>query len=258
MITFNQIGNHGRLGNQIFQLASTIGIARKVGHEPKFPKDFDVPQVFNLKEDLLMERSQMCQFPQVSERWFHFDDKLFSVADQVDITGYLQTEKYFKHVEDEIRELLTFQDVVQKQADRLFPNVDTETVSIHVRRGDYVDKQAYHPLCTPEYYQAAINEFTDRNYHFVIFSDDQEYCKEFFGTQENILYIDNTNPFVDLCLMSMCNHNIIANSSFSWWAAWLNKNKGKKVIAPRQWFGPAYAHIHNNLSDLFCKDWIII
>ena len=256
MITFNQIGNHGRLGNQIFQLASTIGIARKVGHEPKFPRDFDVPQAFKIKEDLLMDRSQMHGYPRVGERWFHFDSMMFTVTDEVDITGYLQTEKYFKHVEDEIRELLTFLDEIQEQANKLIPKVDAETVSIHARRGDYVDKQSYHPLCTPEYYQAAINEFTDRDYYFVVFSDDQAYCKEFFGIQENILYIDNTDPFVDLCLMSMCDHNIIANSSFSWWAAWLNGNKNKKVVAPKQWFGPAYGY--HTTQDLYCDNWITI
>lgn len=255
MITFSQIGNYGRLGNQIFQLAAVVGIARKLGYDPKLPKDFDVPRVFDLPQNLLVDRSETLGLPQVRERWFHLDEQLFDLPDNIDIIGYLQAEKYFKHAESEVRKLLTFRNEIQEQADRLFPKVDAETVSIHVRRGDYVDLQALHPLCTPEYYQKSINEFIDKNYYFIIFSDDIIYCKDFFGEQENILYLDNTDPFIDLCLMSMCDHNIIANSSFSWWAAWLNKNKTKKIIAPKQWFGPGY--INNITKDLYCSDWIL-
>lgn len=256
MITFSQIGNYGRLGNQLFQLAAVVGIGRKLGYDIKFPKDFDVPRVFKLDSSILADRQYVMGLPQVGERFFHFDEGLFTVPDNVDIAGYLQTEKYFEHVEDEIRNLFTFHDHVQLGADKLYPKLDAETVSIHVRRGDYVDKQSHHPLCTPEYYQAAINEFTDKNYYYIIFSDDINYCKEFFGEQENILYLNNTDPFIDLCLMSMCDHNIIANSSFSWWAAWLNKNKNKKVVAPKQWFGPAYAY--HVTKDLYCQNWIIV
>jgi hypothetical protein len=256
MITFSQIGDFGRLGNQLFQLAATLGIGRKLGYDVKFPKDFDVPRVFKLNSSILTDRQFVMGLPQIGEGGFHFDERLLNIPDNVDIAGYLQTEKYFKHIEDEIRELYTFDENIQMEADKLFPKLDAETVAIHVRRGDYVDNQLYHPLCTPEYYQAATSEFADKDYYFIIFSDDIKYCKELFGEQENILYLPNTDPFIDLCLMSMCDHNIIANSSFSWWAAWLNKNNNKRVIAPKQWFGPAYAY--HIADDLYCKNWIIL
>jgi hypothetical protein len=101
----------------------------------------------------------------------------------------------------------------------------------------------------------AANMFAEDNPYYVIFSDDPEYCKTLFAASENVLYIDNNDPYVDLCLMSMCDHNIIANSSFSWWGAWLNKNPNKKVIAPKQWFGSAYSH---NTKDLYCNKWIVM
>jgi hypothetical protein len=89
----------------------------------------------------------------------------------------------------------------------------------------------------------------------MVFSDDIEWCKENLQL-ENSTFVSTDSDYVDLCLMSMCNHHIIANSSFSWWGAWLNKNKDKKVVAPNQWFGSAYEHY--KLNDLYCENWIII
>lgn len=256
MITFSRIGQHGRLGNQIFQLAGSLGIARKLNYDIKFPSDFDVPKVFNLDNKLLTERSALQRYNTVSEQGFHFDSNLFSIPDSTDVLGFLQSDKYFLHIEAELRQLLTFRESIQNTAEGIFPVLDAETVSIHVRRGDYVQLQHCHPLCTLDYYQAAVANFFDKDYYFIIFSDDIEYCKSVFGSQENILYLNNTDPYIDLCLMSMCDHNIIANSSFSWWGAWLNKNKHKRVVAPKQWFGPMYSN--HDTKDLYCNNWIIL
>lgn len=274
MITYNKIGHYGRLGNQLFQFAATYGIAKKLGYNVKFPKEnintavtehftdgitrhitFDVPKVFKLNDDLLDCVDNINIEYEAQERFFEFDPGLFSIPDNCNLTGYYQTEKYFIHVEHEIRELLTFNSTIQETANSLFPTVPGSTISLHVRRGDYVTLSQYHPPCTPEYYISAANEFIHDNPYFIIFSDDIDYCHGLFGESENILYINNKDPFIDLCLMSMCDHNIIANSSFSWWAAWLNKNVNKKVIAPKKWFGSAYTH---NTADLYCKDWIIL
>jgi len=273
MITCNNIGYFGRLGNQLFQFASTLGIGRKLGYEIKFPlensseakeeyfKDnvvrhvlFDVPKVFNLPSELLASREELNTIGTIEERYFHFDSEMFTIPDNVNLFGYYQTEKYFKHVEEELRSILTFRETIQATATNLFPKVENETVAIHVRRGDYVVQQHNHPVCSPEYYQAALAEFEDRNYNFIIFSDDIEYCKDLFGSSDNLHYLYNNDPYVDLCLMSMCDHNIIANSSFSWWGAWLNKNPSKKVIAPTEWFGVAYPPTH--LLDLIPTNWI--
>jgi len=277
MITYNKIGHYGRLGNQLFQFASTIGIARKLGYEVSFPsyniyqavtehfKDgitrnitFDIPKAFDIPNNLLGHefRSHII-FHNVKENSFHFDPTMFRIPNHTNIFGYFQSEKYFKHVEEEIQDILTFNKDVQYQSNDIFPKVNTQTVSIHLRRGDYVNLQQYHPICSPEYYMSAFSYFQDEDYNFLVFSDDIEYCKQLFGEAENLTYIYTNNDFVDLCLMSMCDHNIIANSSFSWWGAWLNKNRNKKVIAPRKWFGPAYDGI-NDTKDLYCENWIIV
>lgn len=272
MISYKKIGHFGRLGNQLFQFASTYGIARRLGHEVGFPIEnitkpvterfadgkvldvvFDVPKVFNIPNECLLNLEEVEMQNKVCERFFHFDEELFLTPDNSEIIGYLQSEKYFKHVEQEVRGLLTFRSEILEKAEALFPRVNGSTVSIHIRRGDYVNQQQFHPTCTAEYYLAAASQFTEDSPYFIIFSDDIEYCKDLFAENENILYINNIDPYVDLCLMSMCDHNIIANSSFSWWGAWLNGNENKKVIAPRNWFGPAYNHYI--VDDLFCENW---
>lgn len=276
MITYSDIGHFGRLGNQMFQFASTYGIARKNNYDVSFPKEniynpviehfndgisrkciFDIPKVFTLNDSVIRSKNDINTVDSIHEPVFHFMSDFFNIPDNIDLRGYFQSEKYFDHVHEEVKQLFTFNSEIQQAADKLFPKVDTETVSIHIRVGDYAEMQQFHPICSSEYYLEAANEFTDKDYKFIIFSDNIEYCKEhLFGYQTNILYIDNTNPYVDLCLMSMCDHNIIANSSFSWWGAWLNKNTNKKVIAPKQWFGPAYQYSHNT-KDLYCKGWIV-
>jgi len=277
MITYSKIGHFGRLGNQLFQFAGVLGIARKLGYEVKFPieniteyqledfKDgvtrectFDIPKAFVLDESILDTKFNI--LPQikyeVNEPHFHFNSEYFTVPDGCDFRGYFQTEKYFKHIEYELKQLLVFKPDIQETANALLPKTTNELVSIHLRRGDYAGLGDFHPVCGPEYYSAASQEFTDKDYNFIIFSDDIKYCKSFFGEQENVSYINNVDPYVDLCLMSMCNHNIIANSSFSWWAAWLNSNPNKKVIAPQQWFGSAYHY--QNTNDLYCEGWKVV
>jgi len=274
MITYSKVGHFGRLGNQLFQFASTYGIAKKQGHRVAFPlenaeqpsvenfKDgitravtFDIPKAFVLEEGLILPKKDIQTVHIVQEPCFHFSEELFTIPDDCDINGYYQSEKYFKHVEEELRKVLTFKEEVYKKASEIYSQVEYSTVSVHIRRGDYLGLEQFHPVCLPEYYQEALSNFADDSYQFLIFSDDIPYCQDLFGDQENILYINTNDAFVDLCLMSLCDHNIIANSSFSWWGAWLNSNKEKRVIAPKKWFGPAYANVHNT-KDLYCDKWI--
>jgi hypothetical protein len=131
---------------------------------------------------------------------------------------------------------------------------DTFT-SIHIRRSDYIGNDAYHTNIQTDYYYDIIDSIADIN-NIIIFSDDIDWCRANinFSEKSNILFSSNA-PYVDLCAMSMCRINIIANSSFSWWAAWLNSNKDKKVFAPTNWFGPANSHL--NTEDLIPNNWII-
>lgn len=276
MITYSDIGHFGRLGNQMFQFASTYGIANKLGYEVCFPienseiasvesfKDgitrevyFDLPKVFELRDSILRSRGDISTSYTVQEPHFHFTEQLFSIPDNCDLRGYYQTEKYFEHCKQDVLDLFTFKSQIKSEAVEKMPITNCDRVSIHVRLGDYVGLQQFHPVCDSEYYVQASQNFTDDIYHFVIFSDNIDHCKNMFGESENISYIEGNTAEVDMCMMSMCEHNIIANSSFSWWAAWLNTNPFKKVIAPKKWFGPAYDGI-NDTKDLYCQNWITV
>jgi len=155
--------------------------------------------------------------------------------------------------------------------DRIRKRYKCEIVALHNRRGDNVpspdmfqnkvegvfrpDKHKFHPLLDQEYIEAAKKEFKD--VIFLVFSDtntDINWCKENIKG-ENVLFSENHPDFIDFALQQKCDHNIIANSSFSWWAAWLNNNPNKKVISPRKWFGEAYEHF--DLKDLYPEDWIV-
>ena len=127
-------------------------------------------------------------------------------------------------------------------------------IALHIRRGDYVINSDNHPVCSIEYYKAALDHFdSDRN--VIVFSDDPMWCHD-EGTfaDDRFIISENEDNRVDLCLMSLCNDFIIANSTYSWWGAWLSSNKDKKVIAPVQWFGTGYTKDHNT-KDVTPDDW---
>ena len=125
-----------------------------------------------------------------------------------------------------------------------------EAISLHIRRSDYVQKQNYHPLCSLGYYEEALNRLP-QDIPVLIFSDDSDWCKEQELFQPDRFLVSESNyNLVDMCLMTMCQYHIIANSSFSWWGAWLSDSK--KVITPKVWFGPS-ANLDD--SDLVPESW---
>jgi hypothetical protein len=134
------------------------------------------------------------------------------------------------------------------------PNVQ-DSISIHIRRGDYLTSPDFHPQQSLDYYMSAINLLgVDRNY--LIFSDDLDGVKLMFDFLPNKQFISLGKDYLDLYAMSMCEHNIICNSTFGWWGAYLNENKDKKIIGPNNWFGPASAFL--NSSDILPDNWIKI
>jgi hypothetical protein len=198
-----------------------------------------------------------------SEPSFDFHLEALSIKAPVYIKGYFQSYKYFENQEDLIREIFSFPIESLSGRNRvLLSKLQSETtISVHIRRGDYVTNkktQQFHGNCSLEYYSNAIALLASKNKIFtlVFFSDDSEWVKEQF---ENLpfskIFVDhnnNENSWIDMLLMSSCSHNIIANSSFSWWAAWLNKHSKKTVIAPKNW----YANSEKNTNDLIPPQWI--
>jgi len=173
-----------------------------------------------------------------------FDPKVFD-HDDTYFDGYWQSEKYFKGIEADLRKEIALKQPFSEYSQTVFDSINsTNSISLHVRRADYITNpraNAVHGVCTMEYYQKAIKYLADRvgSPHFFIFSDDYAWASENFKSLPfPVTCISNTaeKNYEDLMLMSSCKHNIIANSSFSWWGAWLNANRGKIVIAPKQWF----------------------
>lgn len=274
MIGFNYLGRLGRLGNQMFQYASLRGIAENCGFNYCFPFHEDAVNdgIGNMLRTELFDCFEMSSVtslnlqtidsgrPVVYEGTFQFNEKLFNECpDWVSLYGFFQTEKYFQNVEDLIRKDFTFKkeilDPCQEMMGVFYANsVDPTVVSLHIRRTDYLTNSCNHTPLELDYYEKALSEFSN-DASVIIFSDDPQWCKEqelFSG--ERFLISENTSGYIDLCLMSLCTDFIIANSTFSWWGAWL-ANKGK-VIAPSQWFGPNNENL--NTKDLYLNHWKII
>lgn len=234
MISFKDLGRMGRFGNQLFQIASTISLAIDNGVKYIF-SPWKYENNFNLY-DCFSEQINYRQ--QYREPFFHYHPIPFS--DELDLYGYFQSEKYFENNKEVILGLLTPQDGLSKKWD---------TTSIHIRRGDYLNLTKEYEQLNMDYYQQAMDLIKSKKY--IIISDDIEWCKrQFIGDHFEFSHGDE---ITDLNIQISCANNIIANSSFSWWGAYLNKNPSKIVVAPQKWFGAALPH---DTKDLIPKDWI--
>lgn len=278
------LGNNGRLGNQLFQYAAlkSLSIQKTIpmvipANEHRL-RNFRIRSIEAPINDLHNTNKHMIQY---TEPHFHFDEKLFECIESTNIHGYFQSEKYFEDIDYIIRREFKLADLnKEKYVNEYVENIKQkfpkkEVVSLHIRRGDNVpttglvsindkvkgslrpDKQNFHPLLSDEYINQSRKYFD--NCVFLVFSDsdnDIEWCKNNISGQ-NLVFSEKHDDITDFALMSKCDHNIIANSSFSWWAAWLNENPNKLVIAPKsRWFGQALAH--HKLDDLFPKKWVLL
>ncbi|NOS97698.1 MAG: alpha-1,2-fucosyltransferase [Methylotenera sp.] len=197
----------------------------------------------------------------VVEPHFHYWPEINSLQNDCYLLGYWQSEQYFAHIAHKIREDFTFKQPMSKKNTEFAKQINlVNAVSLHVRRGDYANNPkttATHGLCSLEYYQKAIECIAGlvQQPYFYIFSDDIAWVKcniNMDFPHEYIDYNHGTESYNDMRLMSICKHNIIANSSFSWWGAWLNSNIEKIVIAPKHWFAREV-----NTVDLIPRGWLI-
>ena len=280
MIGNNRIGCNGRLGNQMFQYASMRGIASVKGFDWVVPpENYDHTANYALFETFKMTnvRDKNIGFVEgeiLKETIHCFDKNLVdSCSDDTDLDGFFQTEKYFENIADEIRSDFTFKDEYLKPCKEFIDSLDTTPIFLHIRRGDAIGKEHYHPVAPMSYYVEALKRFDEDTPCFV-FSDDLDWCKsQDLFKSDKFLFNDNIErydyqsmdgsgsmqytllPHVDLCLMSLCSGAIIVNSSFSWWGAWLQNNRGK-VIASKPWFGPSASDL--DTSDVVPDHWEII
>lgn len=196
----------------------------------------------------------------IHEPHFHFAYQMLHLNDNSYVCGYWQSEKYFAEIANEIRIEFSFKlPLSDKNADLVKKISSKDSVSLHVRRNDFVNISkiaTVHGLCSMKYYKSAIKYISDRvkEPHIFIFSDDPIWVKNNLNLDCPCDFIDHNRgaeSYNDMRLMSLCKHNIIANSSFSWWGAWLNPNPDKIVIAPKRWFSD-----QKNVQDLLPMGWI--
>jgi Glycosyl transferase family 11 len=185
-------------------------------------------------------------FPkEINEPSLNFHSECIRAQPPVYLWGYWQDERYFLPIADIIRnDLVIDAEPESRDKDTAALMTEVESVSLHVRRADYVTNQittSVHGVCGLNYYEEAIADMerTLKSPHFFVFSDDPKWCKEHVSSCSPMTFVDHNTAasnYQDLRLMSTCKHHIIANSSFSWWGAWLNRNQQKIVIAPRKWY----------------------
>ncbi len=275
----------GGLGNQMFQYAfykSLLfygkNVKCKITNEDEhrlfklniFPKvNFECVNDLKYKELLYMHRNRNIMnkiinklFVKTNHFYYHenerkcIDRTLYEFNDVI-LSGYFQNELYFKIVEDKIKDEFTFP-YGEEKLQELIASLDEKSVSIHIRRGDYLYKpEIYGDICTTDYYSKAIDHIERKiKANYIIFSDDIDWAKRNFNIH-NAMYIekdlfDSYNDWYDMYIMSKCHHNIIANSSFSWWGGWLNRHSDKIVVAP-SYFDNRYKY-----KNIACNSWMTI
>ena len=280
MIGFNHLGNLGRLGNQMFEFAALRGIAAEHGYDVCIPpSDHQGIENYSLHECFKLDHIPTGFINDENyslEQTYHFNNDLFSTCkDSTSLYGFFQSWRYFLQIQDTIRKDFTFHDEILEPCKEMIDCLE-EPIMLHVRRGDpnltdprgfkwsYTQCSSQHPPQPLEYYETALRAFPE-DQPVIVFSDSVDWVKEqelfkpdrFMISEPEEKYSDGSfTPYIDLCLMSLCSHAIIANSSMSWWGAWLQSNPDKMVFAPKMWFGPDYKD--KDTKDLYYPGWNLL
>jgi hypothetical protein len=250
----------GGLGNQMFQISHALAQSWKhdVGcyflPKSETPGNGNQPTKYinNIYKDITFKDDDNFDI-MLRER--HFNDANIQIQENKNIKfwGYFQSSKNFGGYENEIKNLFLPNDEFKIKIKTKYPEVFENSVSIHIRRGDYLTIPEILPSVEKSYLDYCLNQL-DNNVKIFIFTNDKEWVYQNI-TYENSIIVDGLEDYEELWMMSMCSHNIMSNSSFSWWASYLNKNKNKKVFVPNVWFGPKGIHPHDNIYEI---DWTMV
>lgn len=249
----------GFLGNKMFMLANAIAVAQRAQDEVVLPPwEFQSTFKYNVRTSTILEIQSEYQEP-------HFHYAPIPAMKNVNLRGYFQSEKFFHDCRDIIKDWFQPNESLAQTIEDKFGNyLKKNTVGIHVRRGDYMNLDEHHPFPGLEYYQKALLEVPEVDYYIVV-SNDIAWCKKTFVGKQFIFSESpqekeqgNSSAAFDLFLMARCQHQIICNSTFSWWASYLNLNPDKVVIAPRTWFGPAKIQAGIDPRDIYLPNWKVI
>ncbi len=245
----------GRIGNILFEVASTIAIAKRFGLTPVFPvirKDGHRSYRESVLSNVLRMPENKVKFSVYKEPNFYYTP-ITSVSPNTMLDGHFQSWRYFHDLRDEVVRALNW---TSKTADAVYSRITTpQTVGVHVRRGDYLKLSRYHHNLSTEYFKTACAQF-DPASTFVVVSDDITWCRgcPVFTELKNVYFVDGTTDVDDMILLSKCRGIVISNSSFSWWAAYMGN--ADRVVAPKQWLGvdsPPY-----KIEDILLPHWIAI
>lgn len=260
----------GGLGNQMFQYAAGLSAAHNLKTNLKIDlswfvnlNEVDTPRFyeldnFSLKQDFISSNQYYFVNEPIKKRLlsigkirlnsykephFEYDKNFRKIKNNTYIEGYFQTEEYFKNIRPVILDNFSIKkEPTVKSKEIINLAYKNESVSLHVRRGDYLTNQnaaKFHGIMGEEYYKKAILIMNKKikNPKYFIFSDEIDWVKKNFNLPKGSIFVThNKSGIEDMRIMIECKHNIIANSSFSWWGAWLGKNNDKQVIAPKRWF----------------------
>lgn len=271
----------GGMGNQMFQYSCGFAVAQrlKVPHKYYFESfEGNTPRSFELGcFTISSEKATTAEITKVrdvtpftllrnsthiyKEPHFEYDKNIMTVSDQTELQGYWQSDKYFSPYENELKKQFLFSKPLTRRNKELLEKYAKNTlVSLHVRRGDYVSNAAahqFHGLTTLDFYKTAVSVLLKKfkNVVFLIFSDDPQWVQDNLQDTGKCIFVtwnQGAQSYNDLHLMSKCHHHILANSSFSWWGAWLSNHSPHIVIAPKKWFNDFTI----NTSDLLPSSWI--
>jgi hypothetical protein len=278
---------NGGLGNQLFQYAYAKSLQQK-GYEVKIDKDstflygyfldrFLIDIEMATEEELsqykfsnimtkLKRKIGLTNHNFIKEPKLSFSNKLLSPKNNSYIQGYFQSEKYFFQIRDTLLSQISLKKSLSSYGINIQKKISACNIScsIHIRRSDYLSSTAankVHGTLDINYYKKSIKLLEKRfskNIHFFLFSDDVDWVIDNLKIKNSTYIVDdfNRDPNEDMFLMSLCNHHIIANSTFGWWGAWLNTNPNKMVVAPRRWF--LDEKLHRESVDILCNDWVKI
>lgn len=258
MITYSKLGHprRGRLGNHLFQIASTIGLALKYGHEFTFPA-WKYSQFFENQLPAGGGRFEAWEAPEAAFT-FQEEAQLADRSENFDVDGWRQSERYWEGQEWYIRNQFIFKtDLLMALRKRWKQALARPAIAVSVRRGDFVDNPNYAQIPARYYVLGLLEGIPDwREYNVILFSDDMDYCRVHFGGLPGVHFAEGTD-IEQLALMTLCRHFVISNSTFSWWGAWLGEDKGSIVIRPPKNFaGPLAAA--NSEADYWPARWRVM
>lgn len=264
----------GRMGNTMFEFASTYGIARSKGMKLLVPENFYLLKIFKLKVDVYKINSTICDPSRVvtrSERQAcAFDKNLvnFDNTSDVRIALYLQSYLYFDKFNKELRQQFIFKDEIQKEANKLIENILKENhittrtnvrlIGVHVRRGDYVNHPAGYKVATKQYLEKAVLWYQSRykNIYFIVASNGLDWTKKNMPTNISVTYLKGNTPSVDMATISSCDHFIATVGTYSWWSGWLTGGNVTYYRWPSKEGSPLRTVYSKDYSDYYPPHWI--